>query len=134
MFKTKRQRRERALHKLAPSTWSDLPVPLRPNIPRVYYSDVSENVFARHDREDAEAIASITSDPLERERLVAEWLDKAEENVAFSKQLDRFLHLPTDAEERERHDYWATRRNIGYLILTVAAMLVTIMLTLWKAS
>lgn len=127
MFKTKRQRRERRLRKLTDEKWANLPGFLKPYVRLVYSPGLSEEESARQDREEAEAVASITSDPERRKGLIIQWLNRAaaDEGI-FAIRLDRYLHLLTDPEDQECHDYWSTRRNKIYVLFAFLAFWISV--------
>ena len=85
-------------------------------------------------------LLALESDELESKTSDAEWrrkgidilLDQAEENDAYAKRLDRAIGLPTDAEEREYHEWWTVGRNKAYVWFTFLAMIISI-IALWVA-
>lgn len=126
MFKTKRQRRQRRLRKLNDDDWSKLPQFLEPTVRVLWKPDLSEEEHARQAREDAETLDSITSDPEKRERLVIQWLNKAEKEADFANGLDRHIRIPTDSEDKECHEYWSTRRNKVYVWFAFIAFWISV--------
>ncbi len=127
MFKTKRQRRERALRRWSDGDWGKLPEFLVPFTGQLQVLGESEAYYARVGREKAEAISELTSDPAARDEYISEWLDESEKDADFARKLDRHLGLPTGSEEVERHAY-------NKRLIVAAGFVLAVILAIWKLT
>lgn len=121
-FRTKRERRKRKLAQLTPEQW------------RADHSTLVDAGMGHDVRttEEKNRFIARTDNEAGRMDAIEDALKSAEKDGKFANPLDRYLGLPTDAEEREYHASWTVGRNKAYVYFTFIAVIISI-IALWVA-
>lgn len=120
-FQTKRQRREKVLRRWGDETWGDLPRFLQP--PKKYVQGGVGILVA--------VLPEPISDPAERLKQIKKWLDKAEKKQNFGVELDRYLELPTESEDAEKHSYHRRLLLVAGFVLAVFVAVFAVVTRKW---
>ena len=76
-----------------------------------------------------------TNDAEWRRKAINILLDRTEEDDAYAKRLDRYLGLPTDADETEHRTWWSansTKATVWFSFLSVIISIVALLVALFK--
>lgn len=132
MFRTKRQKRESRLLKLTDQQWATLPefLILFDNHFSTGLNGTGSLILLNK-----ETLPSRSAEAEFRVGAIRAYLKAAAEKPAFAEKLDRYLGLRTDDEDREYHEYWATKRNKAYYLFAMLAFLISLislLVSLWR--